>query len=321
MAFWDAYRASLKSRDVEEPIDYWLHRPLGYIVARLSEPTPLTPNLITIGSILLGWAAAACLLVDFPHHYAVGGLLIFASTVFDCADGQLARMRKTSSVWGRMLDGSADTLVTLAIVPATIWRIWQRTSHLDWFAHFGLVAAVLAVISVITSGWQILIYDYYKNLWSRFTSSGYHEGESYEAALARQKADWPRMNWYQRLASHVYVFQAYSVQDILRRFDPYTSFDRVPAWSPETEAIYRRHQTRPWAICRAYCGVGTLMFGLALFNGIDLPEVYLVLRLVLFHPFTWFVLAPMQRRASQDTFAELDALAARRAPGAVAATP
>ena len=318
MAFWDAYRASLKPREVEEPIDYWLHRPLGYIVARLSDPTPLTPNLITVGSILLGWAAAACLLIDFPHHYLVGGALILASTVFDCADGQLARMRKTSSVWGRMLDGSADTLVTIAIVPATILRIWQRTSHPTWL---GVVAAVLAVVSVITSGWQILIYDYYKNVWARFTSGGNHEGESYAAALARQKADWPSMNWYQKGASYIYVFQAYSVEDILRRFDPYTGFDKIPPRTPETEAIYRRYNARPWAICRAYCGVGTLMFGLAIFNGIDLPEVYLVLRLVLFHPFTWLYLAPMQRRASKETFEALAALPAHAGPAGAVAKP
>lgn len=314
MAFWDAYRASLKPREVEEPIDYWLHRPLGYVVARLSEPTPLTPNLITVGSILLGWAAAACLLTDFPHHYLAGGALILASTVFDCADGQLARMRKTSSVWGRMLDGSADTLVLLAIVPATILRIWQRMHEPTWL---GVAAVALAIVSVITSGWQTLLYDYYKNAWARFTTATYTEGESHAAARARHEAEWPAMSTIQRLASWLYMVQTRSVDDIVRRFDPQAGFDRIPPHSPETEAIYRRHQARPWGLCRSYCGVGTLMFGLALFNAIDLPEVYLVLRLLVFHPLTWLVLRPMQQKATRDTNADLDALAASRA----AATP
>ncbi|RYE80402.1 MAG: CDP-alcohol phosphatidyltransferase family protein [Myxococcales bacterium] len=312
MAFWDAYLASLKPREVEEPIDYWLHRPLGYIVARLSDPTPLTPNLITVGSILLGWAAAACLVVEFPHHHLVGGALILASTVFDCADGQLARMRKSSSVWGRMLDGSADTLVLLAVVPVTLWRIWQRIHEPTWL---GVAALALGVLSVITSGWQTLLYDYYKNAWARFTTSTYTEGETHAAARARHEAELPRMSTIQRMASWLYLVQTRSVDDIVRRFDPQGGFERIPPWSPETEAIYRRHQARPWALCRSYCGVGTLMFGLALFNAIDLPEVYLVVRLLVFHPVTWLILRPLQQRATAATNADLDALAARPAAG------
>src|SRR5689334_20754172 len=110
MGFWSGYRASLKPLEVEEPIDVYVHRPLAYLLARACFRLPVSPDAITALSIVAGVASAVVLVCSFPHHLQVGGALLFASAVLDCADGQLARMRKTSSVFGRMLDGVADSI-------------------------------------------------------------------------------------------------------------------------------------------------------------------------------------------------------------------
>ena len=107
MGFWSAYRASLKPLEVEEPIDVWVHRPLAYIFARACFRLPISPDLVTAPSIVAGLSSAASLVAEFPHHLQVGGGLLFASAILDCADGQLARMRGTSSLFGRMLDDRA----------------------------------------------------------------------------------------------------------------------------------------------------------------------------------------------------------------------
>jgi hypothetical protein len=300
MGFWDAYRASLKSPEVEEPVDYWLHRPLGYVVARLSYPTPLSPDAITVGSILLGWAAAACIWIDFPYHMQAGALLILASTVFDCADGQLARMRKSSSVFGRMLDGTADALVLVGVVPATAYRVWLRHHDPSWL---GYAVVGLTILTVVTSGWHTLIYDYYKNVWMHFTTDGYKEGETHAAIKARHERIAPTLNPVTRFASRLYVFQAKSQEDVLRAFDPGISLDRLPPRTPETEAIFRRHQARPWAVNRSLFGVGSLMIGLSLSNAVDRADLYLLFRLVILNLFFFGVLCPMQRRATRAAFA------------------
>src|SRR6185295_878864 len=100
MSFWSGYRATLKSLEVEEPIDVWVHRPIAYLLARACFRLPISPDAVTALSIVAGVASAACLVSDFRHHLQVGGLLLFLSAVLDCADGQLARMRGTSSVFG-----------------------------------------------------------------------------------------------------------------------------------------------------------------------------------------------------------------------------
>ena len=51
--FWSGYWQSLKSLDVEEPIDLYVHRPLAYLLARALLPTPVSPNLVTLGPMAL----------------------------------------------------------------------------------------------------------------------------------------------------------------------------------------------------------------------------------------------------------------------------
>lgn len=299
MGFWDAYWASLKPSEVEEPIDYWLHRPLGYVLAKLSFPTPITPDAITVGSILLGWSAAGCLVASFPYHLQVGASLIFASTLFDCADGQLARMRRSSSVFGRMLDGSADALVAAAIVPATAYRVWLKHHDPSWL---GFTVIVLVILTVVTSGWHTMMYDYYKNVWMRFTTDGYQEGETLVAAQKRHTQTIHTLGFFSRVAFRMYLFHIKSQEDILRWFDSGISLDKIPKKTEQTEANFRIHQTRPWAINRRFFGVGSLMFGLALSNALDLADVYLLFRLVVLNAIFFLILRPSQNRATQAVF-------------------
>jgi hypothetical protein len=305
MGFFDGYRASLKPRDVEEPVDYWVHRPLAYLFARVLYPTPISPNLVTVFSIVAGLAAAACLVREFPWHLQIAGGLIFLSAVLDCADGQLARMRKTSSAFGRMLDGCADLIVTLAVAPATVFVIWRKYATPSWL---GLTVVGLCVVTMVTSSFHTGMYDHYKNVWLRFTSPGFKEGEDYETARGRWVEAAPK-GLFSRLAWQVYLFYVKSQEDYVHGFDPHTvaAIGRLPPHTAENEAIYRARAGRPWTLLRRWLGFGSLMFGLATFNALQIPEVYLVIRLVLLNGLFFLVVRPMQREASRLALAEIAA--------------
>src|SRR5258706_12138957 len=88
--FWAAYWKSLKPLAVEEPIDVWVHRPLAYVLARLLFSTRVSPNQVTMLSIVFGLIGGVSLFVSFSHHMLIGGLAIFLFAIFDCAAGQLA---------------------------------------------------------------------------------------------------------------------------------------------------------------------------------------------------------------------------------------
>src|SRR5258708_18535839 len=132
MGFWAGYWASLKPLEVEEPIDVYVHRPLAYLLARACSHLPVSPDAITALSIVFGIASAVTLLGSFPYHLQLGGLLLFSSAVLDCADGQLARMRGTSSMFGRMLDGTADLFTLAAPAPATAAVLLPGLAHPPW---------------------------------------------------------------------------------------------------------------------------------------------------------------------------------------------
>lgn len=99
-----------KGEVVEEWVDLHFFRPLGFRLARSLAPTRATPDQVTVASLIVGLAAGHLLVYDSPLLNAAGVLLFVVSDVFDSADGQLARMRGTSTRFGRILDGVADNL-------------------------------------------------------------------------------------------------------------------------------------------------------------------------------------------------------------------
>jgi phosphatidylglycerophosphate synthase len=305
MGFWSGYWASLKPLEVEEPIDVYVHRPLAYVVARLSFPLPISPNAITFSSIVAGLGSAAALLATFPHHLQVGGGLLFASAILDCADGQLARMRRTSSAFGRMLDGSADFFTVGGVAPVTVWLIWCSVATSLWEK---LVVLALSVLTILTSSFHTTMYDHYKNVFLRLTGP-YEEGEDYEAAVARKNAEDPATrSWVSRVCYPIYFFYLRSQRDYVLKFDPYTSarISAFPRYDEGRAAIYRSIAGPAMKIWRSFFGFGSMVFGLALFNALEHPEYFLVYRLVILNGVFFLYLRPLQRRASREAFQKMN---------------
>lgn len=119
------YRASKKKQDINWWTE-WVCRPPAAVVVYLMRNTRVTPNQITFLSAVVA-AAAAAMFALLPGH---AGLVIAAvvyelSFVLDCADGQLARLRKISSVLGHMLDFLMDELKAMLIFACVAVRLWR----------------------------------------------------------------------------------------------------------------------------------------------------------------------------------------------------
>jgi phosphatidylglycerophosphate synthase len=302
--FWDAYFRSLKPLEVEEPIDVWVHRPPAYVLARMLMPTPVSPNLVTVGSILLGCAAGAAIFVPFRWHLPVAGALIFSSAVLDCADGQLARLRKSSSAFGRMLDGVADLVVSSVVVLGGAWLVMRKYHDPAWvFA----VAGVLTVITILTGSFHTTMYDQFKNVFLRMTHPSYREGEDLEVAEQRFREQRAQLSLGLRLAWGIYFFYMRSQKEYADKFDPWARrlLLEYPEFSARNAAIYRKHAGRVMRVWRNYFGFGSLVFGLAVSIGLDVTEYYLLFRLILLNAAFYGYLRPEQRRASARALAEI----------------
>src|SRR5207253_2976518 len=101
---------SHKGQAVEEWADLHFFRPIGIRIARALQPTGISADQVTLWSLVIGVVAGHLFAYRDRWTNLIGFALFIVSDVFDSADGQLARLRGTSTRFGRALDGINDNL-------------------------------------------------------------------------------------------------------------------------------------------------------------------------------------------------------------------
>ncbi|MET8469237.1 DUF5941 domain-containing protein [Streptomyces sp. NPDC006422] len=82
--------------------------PYSRYIARWCARRGLTPNQVTTASLLVSLIAAACAATGTRGGFVAAGVLLLASFVLDCTDGQLARYSLQYSTMGAWLDATFD---------------------------------------------------------------------------------------------------------------------------------------------------------------------------------------------------------------------
>ena len=90
------------------PITKYVYRKFSKPTARLFYRLGFEPNQVTIFSFILGIISALFL---SQSMFIVGLIVLFVSEVLDCADGDLARMKKKVSKRGEFMDSFLDRIV------------------------------------------------------------------------------------------------------------------------------------------------------------------------------------------------------------------
>jgi hypothetical protein len=177
------FARSLKPVETEEPLDLFVYRPLSFLLVMVLRPLPISPNAITALSMATGLAAGVFFGTATRTGILCGSLLLLLSNIFDCADGQLARVRGTSSRLGKTLDGLADIVVCLSVTAGLCCGLVRSSGVSAW-------VWVLYGIGMILS-WllQIHLFDFFKNELIFYTIPEYHETlESLESLRAQRQA-------------------------------------------------------------------------------------------------------------------------------------
>jgi phosphatidylglycerophosphate synthase len=96
-------------------VDRHFNRPAGRILSRLLIHTPVSPNQVSVAATVLGLCSAW--LFAWGEYSAAlwGAILLQASAIVDCVDGDLARMLFKESPLGKWLDIIGDNVVHLAV--------------------------------------------------------------------------------------------------------------------------------------------------------------------------------------------------------------
>lgn len=197
------YRASKKSNDINWFTAH-VARPPAAIVVYLAQRTPITPNQITFLSVVV--AAAACALwIAVPGYAAlVAGALIFElSFVLDCADGQLARLRKQASPVGHLLDFLMDELKAMLVLASVAVRLWLETGDER------LLLVGLGGLFCLAAGISLTTFTRRPEVAGPPTSAAAPAGKGPLAlvlAVARFFVHYPQYIWICALAGRIDVF-------------------------------------------------------------------------------------------------------------------
>jgi hypothetical protein len=142
-----------KGSDVEEWIDVRFFRPIGIRIARALAPTRVSPDQVTVWSLVIGLAAGHCFVYANPWVNLLGFALFIISDLFDSADGQLARLRGTSTRFGRILDGLSDNARFLNLYAHVVVRLVHHDGWSVW------LAVGLALAAGLSHSWQSAAID------------------------------------------------------------------------------------------------------------------------------------------------------------------
>jgi phosphatidylglycerophosphate synthase len=141
-------------RALENPRDGYLdgilHRRLSRPVTRMLLPTRITPNQTTVAGVLVGVAGGWLLGAASTAGVLVGIAALLVSSVLDCVDGEIARVKFTESKIGHVLDVTGDTLVHASLLAGIAMQL-GRTGAWPGTAALALLAAgVLGSFAAIT---------------------------------------------------------------------------------------------------------------------------------------------------------------------------
>lgn len=234
-----ATSAPAKPPEVEEWVDEVIHRPLARRVVRLLVRTAITPNQVTLVAALVGIAAGLALLpgTTRPGWRLVAGLLLFASVVLDCCDGQLARAKGISSTYGAILDGIADYAVGVALGLAGSWYMVQVHGS-AWYWLLGLAGIGSAAV-------HAALFDHAKTRYIARVGRGYAErDEDLGLVRANRAAALRERRW--RDALLLWLYEQYSRAQ-------HAALQIPPADDPDAYRARHAGRMRRWT----WMGIGT----------------------------------------------------------------
>ena len=198
-------RATMKSAETEDWLDLRVVRPLSYLWALLFARLGVHPNTVTIISMIIG-AAASVFFMHGSYYYEglhgllmnlIGILLLCQADIFDCTDGQLARMTGKKSRMGRILDGMAGFVWFIPIYVLLMVRFCNHHSlEFSWLGipdtpqNVAIATAVVVVLALYSGfagmGGQQRLADYYIQV-HLFMLKG-EKGSELDSSEAQQKA-------------------------------------------------------------------------------------------------------------------------------------
>ena len=308
------YQATLKSSETEDWLDLHVIRPVCYYLAVIFAKLGIHPNTVTIASMFIG-AGSAIFFGCASYYYGgteglmfniIAIVLLMIADIFDCTDGQLARMTGKKSRLGRILDGAAGFTWFVPIYHALVWRFYLH--HDIEFAWFGIADtqqnAIIATLIVYAFGlWsgivgiagQQRLADYYINVHLFFLKgekgSELDNSRQQQEILDKMSPDDP---WIERWFQNNYVGYTKAQEKVTPQFQRLMGRLRAK-YGPHASDIpadFResfRQKSLPVIFWNGLLTFNFRSFWLFLFCLIDLPAMYFLFEIFAMGLLAWYV--------------------------------
>lgn len=276
--------STYKSKDTEEYFDTVFYRPVGYYIALISSRFDVTPNQITSLSILFGIAGSLFFLPKNISFNLTGILFLILSDLFDSADGQLARMIKRQSRFGRILDGLGGNLIFLSIYNVLCIRLLSD--------GFGLYIIVIALLSIISHSLQASLADYYRNIFMRYTSeNGESELETSENIRAEFKNPSTKTPFFGKILLVLYYLYTKQQESLSKEFKIFNNYVKTYYKSvPQFLKVMFRTNFKPMIKYYNFLTVNSRIAAVSIFVLINKPLYYFIFEIVLMNLVFFYVL-------------------------------
>lgn len=194
------YKNSLKSIEIEEILDLVFYRPLAFLFVKAIYKTNLTPNQVT--GLALAFGLIADLFFTFGDYFSLimAAIFLIIYDVLDCADGQLARLKKNGTPVGRIIDGVADYIVTiLAYIGIGLgYSQYAENTLLFWF---------IIIAAGLSNAFHAISVDYFRN---RFIDITQDRTNILQDGLDEFKKEYERLTslpgkYFQKLIIRLYL--------------------------------------------------------------------------------------------------------------------
>jgi phosphatidylglycerophosphate synthase len=127
-------------------VDRIFNRPLGRFLSKVLIHTPVSPNMVSIASILIGVIAAVFLAEGSFNSTLIGAILFQLSAIVDCVDGEIARILFKESPLGKWIDLVGDQIVHISVFAGIAFGLLRNGGDKETI-FLGVSAVVGALIS------------------------------------------------------------------------------------------------------------------------------------------------------------------------------
>lgn len=152
-------------RELEEIPDLIIYRPVAFLLVKAISRTKIRPDQISFAAIFMGIVAGYFYSLGKQTSFIAAASFYLLFNILDCSDGMLARLKKSGTMAGRIIDGISDYIATIAVYAGlAIGFAAHSQKPLLWL--------ILLIFTGISSGVHSIIVDYYRNRFVDFVKGG-----------------------------------------------------------------------------------------------------------------------------------------------------